>query len=393
MKRFLKIGLGLASSASVAACGVIYTPQVLPKLPKSKTAATAPEMKIHMVELTTSVAAQANRTPFPRLVVFGGDTSGAARMITVSQALNERLPAKGKPPAYEIGVGDVLTLARLIMPTGQSATPPVYTHALPVTSDGYVSILGVGRVPVKGLTTAGAEKAISAALLRAGQDPRIELAITGFNSQTVTVSGELSPGSTTTRAGLSIPYTDRPVRLSEVLTRAGLELHEGEDKLVRILRNGQEYRVSARMIMTTAAGQDYYVRGDDSIFVKTLTYRPERVIVAGEIGAPQLYPITQEKRQTLLDALYAAGGPSPTTGDTSEIYLLRRHGNDVTAYHLNASDPVRLTTAGRMELRPDDVVFVSAQPVTNFNRVIQQIFSSAPAIAQTSTGVRSALGN
>ena len=51
-------------------------------------------------------------------------------------------------------------------------------------------------------------------------------------------------------------------------------------------------------------------------------------------------------------------------------------GDRVTAYHLDGSNPVNLIRATDMELRPNDIVFVAQQPVTKWNRVVQQLTTS-----------------
>ncbi|MBL4629174.1 MAG: hypothetical protein JKY00_14285 [Roseicyclus sp.] len=48
----------------------------------------------------------------------------------------------------------------------------------------------------------------------------------------------------------------------------------------------------------------------------------------------------------------------------------------VIAYRLDGSNVANLVLATRLELRPGDVVFVAEQPVTRWNRVIDQITPS-----------------
>jgi polysaccharide export outer membrane protein len=49
----------------------------------------------------------------------------------------------------------------------------------------------------------------------------------------------------------------------------------------------------------------------------------------------------------------------------------------VTAWHLDARNAVVFTLATKFEMRPDDIVFVEEQPITTWNRTIQQ---SIPAL-------------
>jgi polysaccharide export outer membrane protein len=46
----------------------------------------------------------------------------------------------------------------------------------------------------------------------------------------------------------------------------------------------------------------------------------------------------------------------------------------VTAYHLDARNAVNLVLATRFEMRPNDIVFVEEQPITKWNRALQQAF-------------------
>jgi polysaccharide export outer membrane protein len=80
--------------------------------------------------------------------------------------------------------------------------------------------------------------------------------------------------------------------------------------------------------------------------------------------------------------LYDSGGFSPATGNPSQIYVLRAATDPaafgaVTAWHLDARNAVVFTLATKFEMRPDDIVFVEEQPITTWNRTIQQ---SIPAL-------------
>jgi polysaccharide export outer membrane protein len=46
----------------------------------------------------------------------------------------------------------------------------------------------------------------------------------------------------------------------------------------------------------------------------------------------------------------------------------------VTAWNLDARNAAAFTLATRFEMRPDDIVFVAPQPITTWNRALQQLF-------------------
>ena len=116
-----------------------------------------------------------------------------------------------------------------------------------------------------------------------------------------------------------------------------------------------------------------YLQPNDRIEIKTLPYKPNKVFVLGGI-APQIINIDPEIRQTLADILFTSGGVlSSTKAKRSEVYLLRGS-NPVTAFHLNAQNPIRLLVADAFELRPNDILFVAEQPISSFNRTLTTLF-------------------
>lgn len=351
----------------LSGCGAVYTPQ---QLPKAETSGTQEELDLKIVALTSAVAQDANRTPFTRRVVIGSNLAGPAQLVDERSVISVKPPASGPAPIYRIGVGDVLQYARL-MPTVSSTgtvTDEYSVRALPVTAEGYVSIVEVGRVDVAGKTIAEAEEAISAALLREGVDPRFEVSVAQFNSQKIYLGG--------IEAASVLPFTDRPLALDELLSSAGTKLEPGSDKVVKIFRDGTEYRLSARDTLTRAGQPRYFLYPGDRIYVENMVYRPETVILTGEVGSQSLFPISAEARQTLSDAMFSRGATALFTSDTSQVYLIRRNGEEATAYHLDASNPARLSIAGEVELRPQDIIFISEQPVTRYNRVLQQVLGA-----------------
>ena len=358
------------SSLAISSCGAIYNPQRLPERGAQEEQQT---IALEVVALTSSVAKDANKTPFHRRVVVGSNLGGAAQLLEESSFIKLRLPPEGQPPIYKLGVGDVLQFARLMprVRDGGTVSDDYNVRLLPVTSEGYVSILEVGRVEVVGKTISEVEASISAALLRSGVDPRFEVSIQGFNSQKIYFGGAVQP--------VAAPFTDRPISLTEVMTTSGVKLDPTSDKLVKIFRGGEEYRLSAHNLLTGSDPSKYYLHGGDRVYIENMFYRPETVILAGEVGSQSLFPISAEARPTLSDAMFSRGAIALFTSDSSQIYLIRRRGDSAVAYHLDGSNPARLSIASEIELRPQDVIFVAEQPVTRYNRVMQQLLGAVEA--------------
>ncbi len=370
------------SALALSSCGAIYNPQTLPEV---DAVGDQQAIAVEVVALTSSVARGANSTPFNRRVIRGSNLGGAAGLVEESSFINLRLPPEAPPPIYKVGVGDVLQFARLmprVSDTG-AVSDDYSLRLLPVTSEGYVSIVELGRVDVAGQTISEVEASISAALLRSGIDPRFEVSIQGFNSQKIFFGGAVQPEA--------LPFTDRPITLREVMTTADVTLDPSADKLVKIFRGGEEYRLSARQLLTGSAPSRYYLQGGDRVYIENMFYRPETVILAGEVGSQSLFPISAEARPTLSDAMFSRGALALFTADSSQIYLIRRRGDGAVAYHLDASNPARLSIASEMELRPQDVIFVAEQPVTRYNRVMQQLLGAMAATRELRDNVEAEL--
>ena len=355
------------TTISISACGVVYNPQ---KLPATQTSEKQQEISLEIVALTSAVAAEANNTPFVRRLVVGSNLDGAAKLIDERSFINFNPPPASPPPVYRVGVGDVLQFARLMpkVSEGGSISDEYSVRLLPVTSEGYVSIVEVGRIDVLGKTISQIEAAMSASILRSGVDPRFEVSIQGFNSQKIYFGGSIPPNV--------ISFTDSPLSLSQALTTAGVSVAPGADKLVKIFRGKFEFRLLANDILSTSKLPTYYLQGGDRIFVENLFYRPETVILTGEVGSQSTFPISAETRPTLSDAIFERRALALFTSDSSQIYLIRRNADKSIAYHLDGSNPARLAVAGDLELRPQDIIFVSEQPVTRYNRVLQQLLGA-----------------
>jgi polysaccharide export outer membrane protein len=370
------------TALALSSCGAIYNPQ---KLPEAGSEEGQQSIALEIVALTSSVAAEANKSPFNRKVVSGSNLGGAAQLVEESNFIKLRLPPEAPPPIYKVGVGDVLQFARLMPRVSDTGTvsDDYSLRLLPVTSEGYVSIVEVGRVDVAGKTISEVEASISAALLRSGVDPRFEVSVQGFNSQKIFFGGAVQP--------MALPFTDRPLSLTEVMTTAGVALDPTSDKLVKIFRGGEEYRLSARQLLTGSDPSRYYLQGGDRVYIENMFYRPETVILAGEVGSQSLFPISAEARPTLSDAMFSRGAIALFTSDSSQIYLIRRRGDSAVAYHLDGSNPARLSIASEIELRPQDVIFVAEQPVTRYNRVMKQLLGAMAATRELRDNVEAEL--
>lgn len=111
------------------------------------------------------------------------------------------------------------------------------------------------------------------------------------------------------------------------------------------------------------------------------------VYLAGEVGEQARFPLPYDRRAVLSDALFENGGIASTTGDISQVYVLRASDDPaefgaVTAWHLDARNAANFALAAQFELRPDDTIFVAQQPITRWDRALSQFVPTLISVAR-----------
>lgn len=348
-------------------------------------------------------------------------------------ALTTRLPPDPAPGPYRIGVGDVVILAtKTAGNTVQELTGLLAAQnsrqGYTVQDDGAIAVPDVGRIPLSGLTLEEAEAQLFQSLVQNGIEPTFSLEIAEFNSQRVSLGGALA-------APVIIPITLTPLLLDEALTRAGgITADDMDQASIRLYRGGTLYQIPLSAYLTQPDYQKTRLIAGDSVFVDT-SYELEKaraffqeqialaefrqqsrnlalaelnteielrraalaerrsnfqelvaldaidrdyVYLSGEVAEPGRFPMPLGRKATLADALFSGKGFSSETGNPTQIYVLRgaTETDRVTAWQLDARNVANLVLATKMELRPNDIIFIAEQPVTRWNRVVQQIVPS-----------------
>lgn len=355
-------------------------------------------------------------------------------------ALEPRLPPAPPAAPYRIGVGDVVLLATKTPATTAAELTGLLAaenrrQGYTVQDDGTIAIPDVGRVRIVDMTLEEAESVLFQRLVERQIDPSFSLEVAEFNARRVSIGGAVvNPGVA--------PVTLTPLTLDAALAAVGgISTRDRDSAVIRIYRDGTLYEVPVEGFLRTPAWQKIRLVDGDSVYVDTeydleqaeayfaeqirlselrqtnrtaainalstevgirraeldeqrsnfearLEYGAERrdyVYLTGEVARAGRWPLPFEQTASLADALYDGGGPLAKTGNPRQIYVLRgspdpREFGGITAWHLDASTASGLILATRLELRPDDVIFVAEQPVTRWNRVIDQVSPSLIAV-------------
>ncbi|WP_189641136.1 polysaccharide biosynthesis/export family protein [Paramylibacter ulvae] len=440
--------LALVGTLVLSACGSIYTSPKVAKDDNVRVvrmteqsayeANLSPYTPSRLPAAFNSVAGASRPNVNSRLPIPSADNSVRPAQ---SQAL---LPPSQDSGPYRIGVADVILLATR---AGGSTVEELSgllaatnrRQGYTVQGDGSIAIPDVGRIQLAGLTLEEAEAAVFDILVTKNIEPAFSLEVAEFNSQRASIGGAV-------RNPTIAPITPKPLYLEEALQMAGgINAPDLDYTTIRIYRDGRLYQIPARDVYTNAGR----VRLDDkdSVFVDTeyeltqaRTYFEEQIqltsqrradraqalaelntqfnirqrqideqqnnfkdrlelgavkrqyaYLLGEVKTQVRFALPFEQTASLADALYHKDGLVTREADLSEIYVLRRS-NDPrefgarTAYHLNAKNAADMLTATVFELRPNDMIFVSEQPVTVWNRVVTQI---TPSLITATLGANS----
>lgn len=454
------LGLGAILVSGISGCGVVYTNPKVSDGGSSGDPRTG--LNVDIVPMTYESAQTANLMPFIPARLPLGFQPDAVRRIASTGSLNvpslgalpvaptqagqrpgfvpDDLPPIEPPRPYMIGIADVLLLSVNGAAASLDALPGLISaqskrQGFVVQDDGAIAIPDAGRVRVAGLTLQDAESAIFQSLVSAGIDPSFSLEIAEFNSQRVSVGGQV-------RQPTLVPITLKPLYLHEAVNAAGgLALIDTDVAKIQLFRDGRTYQVSTKRFVSDPGVRQIVLRDGDSIFVDTefdeararesflerlqlrqqqqsqINFRiqsetaratlanqrqqladarveSERQLfrerlelgavkrdyayLTGEVVVPQRVPLPFETKAVLADVLFNNRGLNINFADYGEIYVLRRPDNpsefgSVTAYHLDAENAANLALAGVFEMHSGDIVFVAEQPITAWNRVLGQL--------------------
>jgi len=114
--------------------------------------------------------------------------------------------------------------------------------------------------------------------------------------------------------------------------------------------------------------------------VNVLDRSQQKVFVMGEVRNPGPVEIVNG-RLSLSATLGEVGGVSQTTANPSAIYVIRGSvTDDPQIFHLDAQYATGMLLAERFEMRAQDVVFVDAAGISQWNRVISQLLPSISVV-------------
>lgn len=310
------------------------------------------------------------------------ETERAARPTGVPKGV-QSLFAKAKP--YEVGPGDILSIVvwdhpELNMPgsvssgngadaSGANSIAQGYT----VDTNGFIQYAYIGPLKVAGLTEMGVRDALAEKLAKYVRQPQVTVRIQTYRSKRVYLDGEVKT------PGVQV-LNDMPMTLPEAVNRAGGFTEKSDRSRVAVTRGDETVVVDMPDMIRKGVNPDRIVLRDGDL-VRVFAQADSKVFVIGEVQRPGGV-MFNNGHMSLNQALGDAGGISQTSGDASQVYVVRgRESSKPQVFHLDASSAAAMATADAFELKPNDVVFVDASALVKWSRVINMILPATQAAA------------
>ena len=291
-----------------------------------------------------------------------------------------------RPETYKLGKFDIVQVTvwehpELTLPLGSFRSDNATGQM--IDENGEMFYPYTGQIPVAGKTVSELRNTIVESLSLVLNKPQIDVRLISSQSQKAYVQGAVVKAGT-------IPLSDIPVTILEALNRSGGISPQGNPKYVELVRDGKLYMVDLTASYPAGAGPaDVLLKNGDVI--RVANNDEFKVFVLGEVDKQQALPMKNDK-MSLSEALSEAGGLQVMSAQSKGIYVIRASGamDTINVFHLNSKNPLALIFGDGFKLKPRDIVFVDANGLARWNRVISQILPTVQAIYSTTEAIHSA---
>lgn len=295
-----------------------------------------------------------------------------------SSSVSTMPPEEESEYEYLVGAGDVLNVTvwdhpELTIPAGSlrsAAESGNWVHA-----DGSIFYPYVGRIEVAGLDVTEIRDLITQRISKYIESPQVDVTVASFRSQRVYVTGEVAqPGA--------VPITNIPMRLIDAVNVVGGLSKFADWRKVTLTRDGVETTYSLQALYQKGdASQNILLTNNDVLNVGS--NEDNKVFVLGEVKEARSVFMTRNGL-SLAGALSDTGGLNEMTSNARGVFVMRRGEKKgeprIDVYQLNAKNAAALVLADQFELKPRDIIYVTAAPLARWNRVIQQILPTVQTI-------------
>lgn len=355
--------LGVASVTAMQGCSVLPGMFILPgKAPTVMESPTEPAtVSYELIKVTPMLVRDLNNKASARLL-----NKNSPIDFGKSDSFPYRLGPQDALRIFVWGNPDLTPINTTLSSTNVASTPAGRT----IDENGNIFFPMVGTIRASGLTVSQFRESLSRRLSKFIKDPQVEVDVAGFRSQKVFISGQIrNPGI--------IPITDQPMTLVDAIGLAGGATDNSDLYSVVLTRGKVSATINVdKLYFNGDLSSNIYMTNGDIISIPDRMMR--KVFVLGEVGnsigsnQARSY-VMRRGSMTLTEVLADAGGASPFSSASNEIYVMRLDENGKPlVYMLDAVDPTALMLAEQFPIQPRDLVFVNPTGPTMIGRFIGQ---------------------
>ncbi len=290
------------------------------------------------------------------------------------------LPRKGGSDVSILKTGDRLTIFvweneqnSLLATPGQKSVPlPTMT----VSASGEIFMPYVGKIVVSGMTPDGARSYLEEQLAAVIPSAQVQVSVEAGTLNSVDlVSGVARPGT--------FPLPSRNFSVLSLLAQGGGIPQDLRNPVVRLLRDGKTYEVSAEKLMSDAS-LDTILRGGDKVLVE----EDGRYFTALGASGTERLVYFEKDRITVLEALSMIGGLTDSRANPRGVLVLRNYSpkslrqdgsgpqKTQVVFSIDLTNADGLFASREFQIQPNDTVLVTESPVVAAQSILSLIGST-----------------
>lgn len=296
-----------------------------------------------------------------------------------------------RPPAeIKFGVGDVLTVTvfeaaagGLFIPKEAGVRPGNYV-TLPnesIDNNGYITVPYAGQIKAAGRTSVEVQKDIVDRIKNKAIEPQVIVDVASQRTSLISVIGEVN-----TPSRFPASASGAGDRILDAITRAGGIKDHGYNTWVMLERHGKRASVPFENLITNSAN-NIYVQPGDRIYVYS---QPQTFMAMGATGKTGQFNF-DAWRINLAEAVSKAGGLLDGAAEPDATFLYRAEPRDVAEklgadvskfpgaatipviFHINFRDPGGFFLATKVQIKNDDIIYVSNARTVEITKFLQYI--------------------